>query len=110
MASGSTMPLTPAVWRTVSACSTTRHARGAALGAAYTWWNRPVAALNGPFGLFTSFDNTPVMVAVYSVFGFSLGVLSSALLRRTLAAMGATMAVFLVARLGITLGLRAHYM
>lgn len=92
----------------VTATSVT--ALGAALGAAYTWWYRPVAALRGPFGIFGAFDNTPLMCAVYSLFGFAVGVAASCFLRRTLAAMGLTFAVFLAARFGITVGARAHYL
>jgi ABC-type transport system involved in multi-copper enzyme maturation permease subunit len=74
---------------------------GAALGTAYTWWNRPVAEQTGPFTHAASFDNTPLLCAVYSVFAFALGVAASAFLRRTLAAMGATVAVFLAVRFAL---------
>ena len=83
---------------------------GATLGAAYTWWNRPVAALTGPFTYAASFDNTPLLCAVYSVFAFALGVAASAFLRRTLAAMGATVAAFLAVRFAVVSWLRPHYM
>jgi len=83
---------------------------GAALGAAYTWWNRPVAAITGPMRMFESFDNTPAMCAIYSVFGFAVGVVASTFLRRTLAAMGVTFAVFMATRFSITYWLRPHYM
>ena len=50
---------------------------------------------------FESFDNAPQMCAVYSVFGFAVGVAASASLRRTVAAMGVTLAVFMsIRRLG----------
>jgi len=83
---------------------------GAALGAAYTWWNRPVAAQAGPFSYVAIFDNTPLMCAVYSLFAFAVGVAASAFLRRTLAAMGVTVAVFLAIRSAVLYWLRPHYM
>jgi ABC-type transport system involved in multi-copper enzyme maturation permease subunit len=83
---------------------------GAALGAAYTWWNGPVAEQTGPFTYAGSFDNTPLLCAVYSVFAFALGVAMSTLLRRTLAAMGITVAAFLAVRFAIVSWIRPHYM
>jgi hypothetical protein len=83
---------------------------GGALGAAYTWWNRPIEALTGPMRAFESFDNAPAMCAVYSVFGFAIGVAASAFLRHTLAAMGVTLAVFMATRFSIGYWLRPHYM
>jgi hypothetical protein len=83
---------------------------GASLGAAYIWWNEPVAALSGPMRAFESFDNAPQMCAVYSVFGFAVGVAASTFLRRTLAAMGVTFAVFMATRFSIGYWLRPHYM
>jgi ABC-type transport system involved in multi-copper enzyme maturation permease subunit len=80
------------------------------LSAAFTWWNEPVAALTGPFSWFGSFDNTPLMFTVYTIFGFAIGAVASTFVRRTVAAMGVTLLVFLVVRLGITFGLRPHYM
>jgi hypothetical protein len=84
-------------------------ALAAGLGAAYTWWDRPIAEILGPFGRFTVFDNTPLLLAVYSVFGFALGVATSTLIRRTLPAMGVVVLVFLVVRFGVTYGLRPRY-
>ena len=83
---------------------------GAALGAAYTWWNRPLAAQIGPLAYVSIFDSTPLLCAVYSLFAFAVGVAASAFLRRTLAAMGVTMAVFLAVRFAVVQWLRPHYM
>lgn len=83
---------------------------GATLGAAYTWWYKPVAAQTGPFTNVSVFDNTPLMCAVFSLFGFAVGVAASAFLRRTLGAMGITVAVFLVTRFIVLYWLRPHYM
>jgi ABC-type transport system involved in multi-copper enzyme maturation permease subunit len=85
-------------------------ALGAALGTAYTWWDRPLAAQVGPFALIAIFDNTPLMCAVYSVFAFAVGVTASAFLRRTLGAMAVTGAVFLLTRFSVVYWLRPHYM
>jgi len=85
-------------------------ALAAGLGAAYTWWAGPLTQILGPFVVFTVFDNTPLLLAVYSVFGFAVGVAASTVVRRTLPAMGLVVLVFVVARFGITYGLRPHYM
>lgn len=82
----------------------------AGLAAAYTWWGQPVAAITGPFRPFGSFDTTPLMFCVYALFGFAVGVAASSLIRRTVTAMGVTLALFVTVRIGITLGLRPHYM
>jgi hypothetical protein len=82
----------------------------AGLGAAYTWWARPLTQILGPFVVFTVFDNTPLLLAVYSVFGFAVGVAASTVVRRTVPAMGVVVLIFLVARVGITYGLRPHYL
>jgi ABC-2 family transporter protein len=83
---------------------------GATLGAAYTWWDRPVAAQTGPFTNIAVFDNTPLMCAVFGLFAFAVGVAASAFLRRTLAAIGVTVAVFLVTRFTVLYWLRERYM
>lgn len=80
------------------------------LATVYTWWNQPITALAGPFTRFGSFDNTPLMLAVYTLFAFALGVAASTMIRRTVAAIGVTLAVFLTVRLGIMFGARPHYM
>ena len=83
---------------------------GATLGAAHTWWYRPVAAQTGPFNNIAVFDNTPLMCAVFSLFAFAAGVAASTFLRRTLASVGVTVAVFLVTRFTVLYWLRPHYM
>jgi hypothetical protein len=85
-------------------------ALGAALGAAYTWWDRPLAAQVGPLAVVSIFDNTPLLCAVYSLFAFAVGVAASAFLRRTLAAMGVTVGVFLATRFAVVYWLRPRYM
>lgn len=82
----------------------------AGLAASYTWWGGPVTALTGPFRPFGAFDATPLTFCVYAVFAFTAGVAASTLIRRTVTAMGVTLAAFVTARLGITFGLRPHYM
>src|SRR5262249_52231354 len=83
---------------------------GAVLGAAYTWWNRPLAAQVGPLAVVAIFDGTPLLCAVYSLFAFAVGVAASAFLRRTLAAMGVTVGVFVATRFAVLYWLRPHYM
>jgi hypothetical protein len=84
-------------------------ALSAGLALAYGWWNTPVAALTGPLTPLGSFDTTPLLLCGYSLFAFSLGVLTSGFLRRTVAAMGITLVGFLVVRTGIV-ALRRDYL
>lgn len=82
----------------------------AGLGAAYRWWDAPRATFAGDLAPWLGFDTLPAMLALYSVFGFAVGVLASTFLRRTVAAIAVTLAVFLVVRISITIGMRPHYL
>jgi ABC-type transport system involved in multi-copper enzyme maturation permease subunit len=82
-----------------------------------TWWAAPVdradalagagAGLAGRFStlLFGARDITPVG---YAAFAFALGVAAGLLLRRTVAAMAASLAIFIAAEVAVALWLRPH--
>jgi ABC-type transport system involved in multi-copper enzyme maturation permease subunit len=73
-----------------------------------TWWSSPMDRANANqfgSGLFGQRDITPLG---YAAFGFALGVTFGVLIRRTLPAMAATLAVFLGVRLGFTYGVRQY--
>ena len=55
-------------------------------------------------------QHTPLMCAVFGLFAFDVGVAASAFLRRTLAAIGVTVAVFLATRFTVLYWLRERYM
>ncbi|MEV0841907.1 ABC transporter permease subunit [Actinocatenispora sera] len=63
-----------------------------ALGAVFSWWYQLFDFVDVPGGRWTApaFDLGAASLAGWSLFGFGLGVLSGAVLRRTVAAMAAT--------------------
>ncbi len=74
-----------------------------------TWWSSPLdlAAGSGPFSNFDSRDIVPIG---YAAFAFALGVASGAIIRHTVAAMGATLAAFVGVRVAFTEWVRPHLM
>jgi hypothetical protein len=66
-----------------------------------TWWAGPPDRAG--LDQFGSFDSRGIVPAGYAAFAFTLGVLAGALLRRTVPAMAATLAVFTAARLAFRL-------
>jgi len=60
------------------------------LSTAVTWWQRPLDLVNN--ALWFNFDQRDVVPVAYAVFAVALGALFGALARRTLVAMGATIA------------------
>ncbi|HEV3211772.1 MAG TPA: ABC transporter permease subunit [Acidimicrobiales bacterium] len=61
-----------------------------------TWWQSPVDRLNA--GLFNSFEARDVVPVAYVAFCVALGALIGALVRRTIAAMAATLGCFVLVR------------
>jgi hypothetical protein len=61
-----------------------------------TWWQAPVDRIDR--GLFVHFDQRDAVPAAYAAFGVTLGVLAGVLVRRTIAAMAATIAAFALLR------------
>ncbi len=79
------------------------------LSLAFRWWDAPLASLTGPFGKEGSFDNAPLILAAYGILAFGLGIAASTLLRRTVAAIGLALLLFVAIHLGLSFGLRMHY-
>jgi hypothetical protein len=71
-----------------------------------TWWSSPLDRVNAdPFALF---DERGIVPLGYAAFAFALGVTAGLLLRRTLPAMVATLAVFAGIRLAVTYWVRPY--
>jgi hypothetical protein len=73
------------------------------------WWSAPIDAAAGNAFTPALFSVRGVVPLAYTVFAFALGVACGVLLRRTLPAMAATLAVFAVVRLVVTLWIRPHF-
>ena len=72
-----------------------------------TWWSSPLDRFrNSPFGVFDVRDLVPMG---YAAFAFALGVGLGLLIKRTLPAMAATLALFTVARFAFTDYVRVHF-
>jgi len=81
---------------------------GGLASALVMWWRQPFDALQGrmaPGG----FDVEGLVVPAYAVFALTLGVLAGLLLRRTVAAMTATLVVFAATRLVVATVLRPDF-
>jgi hypothetical protein len=73
------------------------------------WWMSPIDAVNmNRFGL-SSFGYHGVAPIGYAAFAFALGATAGALLRRTVPAMGATLAGFVGARLAVIYWIRPNF-
>jgi hypothetical protein len=73
------------------------------------WWREPFDALQGRMDP-SAFDIEGVVVPAYAVFALAVGVLAGLLLRRTVAAMTATLVVFTATRLIVLFFLRPNLM
>jgi hypothetical protein len=81
------------------------------LGWVVTWWSAPVDRINlDRFSSPLIFSERGLVPLGYAAFAFALGVVLGLLLRRTVPAMAATLAVFVAARLAVTQWLRPHLM
>lgn len=75
---------------------------------AVTWSLSPLDRVNAaPFG---TFDQRDVVVLAYAAFGFTLGVAAGVVLRRSIAAMGLTLALFVGVRMSISNFVRPRLM
>jgi hypothetical protein len=83
-------------------------AAAVAFTAMMTWWRWPLDQLEGHFAT-NVFDFEGPIATAYAVFAFALGTAAGAVLRRTVAAIGVTLAGFLAVRLPVEGLLRAHY-
>src|SRR4051794_984312 len=71
-----------------------------------TWWFRSIDATQDSSYAF--FDRRDVVVIGYSLFAFAVGALAGSVVRRTVPAMAATIAVFAAARVAIAMWVRPH--
>ena len=74
-----------------------------------TWWSSPFDFVVGA-GPFAHFDTHGVVPIAYAAFAFAVGVAAGAVIRRTVAAMGAALAVFAVVRVAVVEWVRPHLM
>jgi hypothetical protein len=86
-------------------------AGSAALASLVTWWSRPLVTSSAS-GRFTPgiFDLRGIVPVAYTIFAVMLGVAIGALVKKTLPAVGLTLAGFAAVRVPITLFLRRYYM
>jgi hypothetical protein len=80
----------------------------AAFAALFTWWRAPFDAIEGRLRTPAFVVAAPSLCAV-TLFAFAAGVFAGALLRRTIAAMGVTLAAFLAVRIPMEEYGRPHY-
>ena len=71
-----------------------------------TWWYRVLDPLTA--NQYAVFDERNIAPIGYAVFAFATGALIGAIIRRTLPAMATTLAVFIAARVAVTLWVRPH--
>jgi uncharacterized membrane protein len=76
----------------------------------YRWWHAPLDHIQGSGPLDASvFDFEGPSFTAYVLFAFAVGTVTGVLLRRTLPAMAATLAAFVVVRAPVEVWLRPHY-
>jgi hypothetical protein len=81
---------------------------GALASIVVMWWRGPFDTLEGRIAP-SGFDIEGLVVPAYALFALAVGVLAGLIFRRTVAAMTATLVVFVAARLFVLL-LRPHFM
>ncbi|MGW9441277.1 ABC transporter permease [Streptomyces sp. NPDC055607] len=74
----------------------------------FTWWRQPLDAMGSRMRT-TAFTVSPGLVAL-TLFALALGVFAGVLLRRTVIAMGLTLATYLTVRITLEETLRPHYL
>jgi ABC-2 family transporter len=81
---------------------------GGLASALVMWWRSPFDTLQGRMAP-SGFDVEGVVVPAYALFALAVGVLAGLLFRRTVAAMTATLAVFVATRFVVLKFLRPHF-
>jgi hypothetical protein len=74
-----------------------------------TWWSSPLDLALGA-GPFATFDTRGIVPVAYAAFAFALGVAAGAVIRRTVAAMAATLVAFVGVRVAFAELVRSHLM
>jgi hypothetical protein len=85
-------------------------ALGGIVSALVTWWSGPDNALQGDAFGPGRFDIMGIVPVAYTLFAMALGITLGVLIRRTIPAIGLTLAVYLAVRLLIDQVVRPHYM
>jgi hypothetical protein len=83
---------------------------GGAVSGLVTWWSGPDNALYGDAFSSSRFDLMGVVPVAYAVFAVALGITAGTLLRRTLPAIGITLAGYIAVRALIDQWVRPHYL
>ena len=83
---------------------------GAVISILVSWWSSPTNAEQLNQFDPGRFDLVGLVPVAYSLFAMALGIVSGALLRRTIPALAVTLAGFVGVRVLVTLLLRSHYM
>jgi len=83
---------------------------GAFVSGLVTWWSGPNNALQANAFSPGRFDIMGIVPVGYAVFAMALGITAGALLRRTLPAVGITLAGFIAVRFVISSWVRPHFM
>jgi hypothetical protein len=96
----STKVVALAVWTVVGA---------AALSFVLSWWSRPFVSSSDNRMSFGVFDLRGVVPVAYALFALAVGVAAGVLIRRTVAAMGATIGVYTIVRVAVEKWARPHY-
>jgi hypothetical protein len=82
---------------------------GGIVSALVTWWSGPDNALQADAFKPGRFDIMGIVPVGYAVFAVALGIAAGALLRRTLPAIGITLAGFILVRMVVYVWLREHF-
>jgi hypothetical protein len=83
---------------------------GGVVSGLVTWWSGPDNALQADAFSPGRFDLMGVVPVAYALFAMALGIAAGALFRRTLPAVGITLAGYIAVRLAIDQFVRPHYM
>jgi hypothetical protein len=83
---------------------------GGAVSALVTWWSGPNNALQGNAFQPGRFDIMGIVPVGYTVFAMAVGIAAGTLTRRTLPAVGITLAAYLAVRIPVSSLARSHFM
>lgn len=74
-----------------------------------TWWSSPLDFVVGA-GPFAHYDTRGIVPVAFAAFAFAVGVAAGAVIRRTVAAMGAALVAFVAVRIAFVEWIRPHLM
>ncbi len=78
-----------------------------ALAVLSVWWSGPWVAIHS---LWNNYDVNGILLPVYALFAFVLGVTAGIVVRRSVPAMGITLVLFVLVRLAIQLFIRPYFL